>query len=71
MPPLAAPEEKKREYFRRTRESLEFLQKQAEQFAAEPPRVLSIGTTHDFKLAIAEGSTLVRIGTAIFGERRV
>lgn len=30
---------------------------------------LSMGTTHDFKLAIAEGATLVRIGTAIFGER--
>lgn len=30
---------------------------------------LSMGTTHDFKAAIAEGATLIRIGTAIFGER--
>lgn len=30
---------------------------------------LSMGTTHDFEAAIAEGATLVRIGTAVFGER--
>jgi len=30
---------------------------------------LSMGTTHDFELAIEEGATLVRVGTAIFGER--
>jgi hypothetical protein len=28
-----------------------------------------MGTTHDFELAIEEGATLVRVGTAIFGER--
>ena len=31
---------------------------------------LSMGMTHDLEAAIAEGSTLVRVGTAIFGERR-
>ena len=31
---------------------------------------LSMGMTHDFEVAIEEGATLVRIGTAIFGERR-
>ncbi len=30
---------------------------------------LSMGTTHDFELAIEEGATLVRVGTALFGER--
>jgi hypothetical protein len=30
---------------------------------------LSMGMTHDLEAAIAEGATLVRIGTAIFGER--
>lgn len=30
---------------------------------------LSMGTTHDFELAIEEGATIVRVGTAIFGER--
>jgi len=31
--------------------------------------VLSMGMSHDYKIAIEEGSTLVRVGTAIFGER--
>jgi uncharacterized pyridoxal phosphate-containing UPF0001 family protein len=32
-------------------------------------RVLSMGMTNDFELAVEEGSTMVRIGTALFGER--
>jgi PLP dependent protein len=32
-------------------------------------RGLSMGTTHDFELAIQEGATVVRVGTALFGER--
>jgi PLP dependent protein len=32
-------------------------------------RHLSMGMTHDFEVAIEEGATIVRIGTAIFGER--
>jgi len=32
---------------------------------------LSMGMSSDYKIALAEGSTLVRIGTAIFGERNV
>lgn len=31
--------------------------------------MLSMGMTHDYKIAVAEGATVVRIGTAIFGER--
>lgn len=31
--------------------------------------VLSMGMTNDFEIAIEEGATMVRIGTAIFGER--
>jgi len=30
---------------------------------------LSMGMTHDFEIAIEEGATIVRVGTAIFGER--
>ena len=30
---------------------------------------LSMGMSNDYKIAIAEGATLVRIGTALFGER--
>ncbi len=33
-------------------------------------RELSMGMTSDFEIAIEEGSTIVRIGTAIFGERK-
>jgi hypothetical protein len=32
--------------------------------------VLSMGMSHDFEVAIEEGSTCVRVGTAIFGERQ-
>ena len=31
--------------------------------------VLSMGMTHDFEIAVEEGSTCVRVGTAIFGKR--
>jgi hypothetical protein len=31
--------------------------------------ILSMGMTHDYKIAIEEGANMVRIGTAIFGER--
>jgi uncharacterized pyridoxal phosphate-containing UPF0001 family protein len=30
---------------------------------------LSMGMSHDFEIAIEEGATIVRVGTAIFGER--
>jgi len=33
--------------------------------------VLSVGMSHDFEIAIEEGSTCVRLGTAIFGERKL
>ena len=32
--------------------------------------VLSMGMSHDFEVAIEEGSTCVRVGTAIFGEKK-
>jgi hypothetical protein len=38
-------------------------------FLAHPMSVLSMGMTHDYSIAIEEGSTMVRIGTAIFGSR--
>ena len=34
-------------------------------------RDLSMGMSHDFEVAIQEGATLVRVGTAIFGKRNV
>jgi len=38
-------------------------------FVKKPMTELSMGMTHDYEIAIAEGSTMVRIGTAIFGSR--
>jgi pyridoxal phosphate enzyme (YggS family) len=67
VPPFADDPEKARPYFRRLRE----LQKRIA--ARNLPRVdmsvLSMGMSHDFEVAIEEGSTCVRVGTAIFGER--
>ena len=57
--PFSAEPEKARPWFRRLRELRDRL---------GLPR-LSMGMTHDFEVAIEEGSTLVRVGTAIFGER--
>ena len=37
--------------------------------AADRLRELSMGMSHDFEVAIGEGATMVRVGTAIFGER--
>ena len=50
--------------FAQTRELLGLLQRQGLK-----PDTLSMGMSHDFAAAIAEGATMVRIGTAIFGER--
>jgi uncharacterized pyridoxal phosphate-containing UPF0001 family protein len=36
---------------------------------ADRLRELSMGMSHDFEVAIEEGATMVRVGTAIFGER--
>ena len=50
------------------------LRKLRDQLAAEHPRLsfaeLSMGMSHDFPAAIAEGATQVRIGTALFGARK-
>jgi PLP dependent protein len=59
MPPLVDDPEKSRPHFRA-------LTKLASQVGLGE---LSMGTTSDFEVAIEEGATLVRVGTAIFGER--
>jgi len=42
----------------------------AERFGLKGFTELSMGMTNDYSIAIAEGATLVRVGTAIFGERK-
>jgi pyridoxal phosphate enzyme (YggS family) len=58
--------EKTRPVFRKGREMYERLQKC---FPEGQISILSMGMTHDFEIAIEEGSNMVRIGTAIFGKR--
>jgi PLP dependent protein len=55
---------------RETASSFRTVARVYEQLPREQRRVLSMGMTGDFESAIAEGSTMVRIGTGIFGPRR-
>jgi hypothetical protein len=65
IPPFLEDAEKVRPYFRRLRELRDSL---AKKIGRELP-VLSMGMSHDFEVAIEEGATEVRVGTAIFGSR--
>ena len=65
IPPLEEDPEKVRPYFRRLRE----LRDGVAAKLGRPLPVLSMGMSHDFEVAIEEGSTCVRVGTAVFGER--
>ncbi len=67
VPPFFSDVERARRYFRRLRELRDALKVKGCFGAARGE--LSMGMTHDFEVAIAEGATMVRIGTAIFGER--
>lgn len=65
IPPLSPDPEQARPFFVRLRELRDAL---ATEFQTPLPE-LSMGMSGDFPVAIAEGATLVRVGTAIFGER--
>ena len=67
LPPFLEDPEQVRPYFRRLRELRDGLLGRG----APPPmlRELSMGMSHDFEVAIEEGATMVRVGTAIFGAR--
>ena len=65
IPPVAEETEASRKYFVRLRELRTVLEKE---FDVKLPH-LSMGMTNDFPIAVEEGATLVRVGTAIFGER--
>jgi uncharacterized pyridoxal phosphate-containing UPF0001 family protein len=68
MPPYFYQPEKVRPFFAALRELRDEIKKQAP--ANVSMEELSMGMTGDFEVAIEEGATLVRIGTAIFGERK-
>jgi PLP dependent protein len=67
IPPPGETPESARPYFRTVRQLADSLKRSA------PPRIrmneLSMGMSHDFEIAVEEGATYVRIGTAIFGQR--
>lgn len=67
VPPYAEDPEGSRPYFRRLRQIRDKIAARGLQRIGTA--VLSMGMSHDFEVAIEEGSTCVRVGTAIFGER--
>jgi len=66
IPPWTPLPERVRPVFRKLRE----LKSECEQRLGAPMPQLSMGMSGDFEVAIEEGATIVRIGTALFGERR-
>ena len=67
LPPLAENPEDARPWFQRLRAERDRLM--ASGVAPAMLRELSMGMSHDFEVAIEEGATMVRVGTAIFGKR--
>lgn len=65
IPPLDPDPENSRRHFSRLRE----LRDQCEKQSGLSLQELSMGMTNDFEVAIEEGATLVRVGTALFGPR--
>ena len=66
LPPFFEEPERARPYFRRLRS----LHDQAQAAGLLEGRELSMGMSHDFEAAVEEGATIVRVGTAIFGDRQ-
>lgn len=69
IPPATPEPESARPYFRQLRQ----LAERAERWRIEGVSMttLSMGMSHDFEVAIEEGATMIRIGTALFGPRRL
>ncbi|RKY83209.1 YggS family pyridoxal phosphate-dependent enzyme [candidate division KSB1 bacterium] len=68
VPPFGLPSEEIRPYFR----NLRLLKEEIDRMGIfnEKLKYLSMGMTGDFEIAIEEGANIIRIGTAIFGERK-
>ncbi len=65
IPPYSEDKEQSRKYFIKLRELKEKLE---DEYKVKLPH-LSMGMSNDFDIAIEEGATIVRVGSAIFGER--
>jgi pyridoxal phosphate enzyme (YggS family) len=68
MPPLTETGEEVRHYFRELRELRDQLKQETDP-SFHPLTELSMGTSHDYPVAIEEGATMIRLGTILFGER--
>jgi pyridoxal phosphate enzyme (YggS family) len=64
MPPAEESVTRQRDWFRETRQVFDYLNERGMGLDT-----LSMGTSGDFEAAIAEGTTMIRVGTAIFGPR--
>jgi uncharacterized pyridoxal phosphate-containing UPF0001 family protein len=67
VPPFTDDPEDARPYFRKLRELRDRIA--ARKLAGVGTHILSMGMSHDFEVAIEEGSTCISVGTAIFGAR--
>ena len=67
MPPITSDGEESRKYFNGLRRLLE---KVNNEIVTLHLSELSMGTSQDYKIAIEEGATMLRIGTLVFGERQ-
>lgn len=67
MPPLETDPQEARRFFQQLRRLRDHL---AAQFPGVDWRELSMGTSADYRVAVEEGATLVRVGTAIVGARK-
>ena len=67
VPPYSEDPEHSRPFFRKMRELAGSIQRRG--LPGVSMNVLSMGMSHDFEIAIEEGATRVRVGTALFGER--
>jgi pyridoxal phosphate enzyme (YggS family) len=67
VPPFTDDPDEARPYFRKLRDLRDKISKR--ELPSVSMDALSMGMSHDFEVAIEEGSTCIRVGTAIFGER--
>ncbi len=67
IPPFLHETEQVRPYF----SNLRVLKDELEKRLGRKPLVLSMGMSHDFEVAIEEGATEIRVGTALFGTRQI
>lgn len=69
MPPAAETAESSRPWFRKLRELMQEINQK--QIFSEKLEHLSMGTSQDYEVAVEEGATYIRVGTTLFGERKI